>query len=283
MTFPYRLSLTLVLALAAAPVHAQGIVWLSDYNAARREAHDKNLPLVIDFSTQNCHWCRQLEATTFRDPAVVKLLCQHFVALRLDGEKDAGLAQALGINAYPTLVFADPNGKVLGKQDGYVKAAEFTQIAQRALASVPPRVDSGLRQAVQVSAPPPPEKLNMDEERTRNAGRLLALARADYQRQQFLGCLERCKALRADYSDLPEGAEAQRLETQIRSDPDVLSAACDTLTDRLGAMYLDMAEALMLKNKPAQAVLCLEWVVQARPGTPQAEAAKTRLTQIKER
>jgi hypothetical protein len=48
-------------------------------------------------------------------------------------------------------------------------------------------------------------------------------------------------------------------------------------------MYLDMAEALMLKNDPQRAALCLEWVVQARPGTPQAEAAKARLTQIKER
>jgi hypothetical protein len=282
MTFPSRLSLTVVFALAAAPVHAEGIVWRSDYNVARREAHDKNLPLVIDFSTKDCHWCRQLEATTFRDPAVVKLLSQHFVALRLDGEKDAALAQSLGISGYPTLVFADPDGKVLGKQEGYVKAAEFTQIAQRALASVPPRVDPGVRQAVHVSAPPP-EKLNVDMERTRNAGQLLSLARADYHEQRFLGCLERCKALRADYSDLPEGAEAKQLETKIRSDPNVLGAACDSLTDRLGAMYLDMAEALMLKNQPRKAALCLEWVVQARPGTPQAEAAKARLAQIKER
>ncbi len=282
MTLPSRLSLALVLALAAAPVHAQGIVWLTDYNIARREAHDKNLPLVIDFSTENCSWCRKLEATTFRDAAVVKLLSQRFVALRIDGEKDAGLAQKLGINAYPTLVFADPDGKILQKQDGYVKAAEFTQIAQRALASVSPRVDPGVRQAVHVSAPPP-EKLNVDVERTRNAGQLLSLARADYHEQRFLGCLERCRTLKADYSDLPEGAEAKRLETKIRSDPNVLGAACDSLTDRLGAMYLDMAEALMLKGESQRAALCLEWVVQARPGTPQAEAAKTRLTQIKER
>jgi thioredoxin-related protein len=280
MTFPSRLSLTVVLALAAAPVHAEGIIWLTDYNVARRDAHNKNLPLVIDFSTKNCHYCRQLEATTFRDAAVVKLLSEHFVALRLDGEKDAGLAQSLGISGYPTLIFADPDGKVLGKQEGYVKAAEFTQIAQRALASVPPRVDPGVRQAVHVSAPPP-EKLNVDMERTRNAGQLLSLARADYHEQRFLGCLERCKALSADDSDLPEGAEAKQLETKIRSDPKVLGAACDSMTDRLGAMYLDMAEALMLKNEPQRAALCLEWVVQARPGTPQAETAKTRLAQIK--
>ena len=281
MTFPSRLSLTLLVALAAASVHAQDIVWLSDYNTARREAHDKNLPLVIDFSTQNCSWCRKLEATTFRDAGVVKLLGEHFVALRLDGEKDAAIAQALGINAYPTLVFADPNGKILGKQDGYVKAAEFTQIAQHALASVPPRVDPGLRQAMHLSAPPP-EPPSKDGERTKNAGQLLSLAKADYREQRILGCLERCRTLKTDYSDLPEGAEARALEGEIRSNPEVLSAACDSLTDRLGDMYLDMAEALMLKNDPQRAVLCLNWVMQARPGTPQAEAAKARLTQIKE-
>ncbi len=160
MTFLSRLSVVVVVALAAAPVHAQGLNWLSDYNAARREAHDKNLPLVIDFSTKTCHWCRQLEATTFRDPTVVRLLGEHFVALRLDGEQDAELAQALGVTGYPTLIFADPNGKVLGKQDGYIKAAEFTQILQRTLASVPPpRVDPGLRQARCTSAPRPPSRL----------------------------------------------------------------------------------------------------------------------------
>jgi thioredoxin-related protein len=282
MTFPYGLSLTVVVALAATPVHAQSIVWLSDYNAARREAHDKNLPLVIDFSTQSCHWCRQLEATTFRDAGVVKLLGEHFVALRLDGEKDAQIAQALGINAYPTLVFADPNGKVLGKQEGYVKAAEFTQIAQRALASVPPRVDPGVRQAALVSAPQR-EQPSEDVERMRTAGQLLSLAKADYHEQRFLGCLERCRTLKTDYADLPEGAEGQHLEAKIRRDPKMLSAACDGLADQLGDMYLDMAEALILKNQSQRAVLCLEWVVQARPGTPQAEAAKTRLTQIKEK
>ena len=56
---------------------------------------DKNLPIVIDFSTQECHWCRMLETTTFRDPAVVKVLSRRFVALHLDAEKEADLAQHL--------------------------------------------------------------------------------------------------------------------------------------------------------------------------------------------
>ena len=214
---------------------------------------------------------------------MVKLLSEHFVALRLDGERDAELAQALGVTGYPTLIFADSNGKVLGRQDGYVKAAEFTQLCQRALASVPPRVDPAVRQAVHISSPAPaPAPLGMDAERTRTAGQLLSLAMADYREQRILGCLERCKTLKTDYSDLAEGAEAQKLEAKIRRDPNELAAACDGLAERLGAMYMDMAEAFILKGQPKQAVPCLEWVLQARPGTPQAKAAKARLTQIKQ-
>ena len=67
--------------------------WFTDYNAARREAADKKLPLFVDFSTKDCHWCRMLESTTFRDPAVVQVLSQRFIALHVDAEKEATLAQ----------------------------------------------------------------------------------------------------------------------------------------------------------------------------------------------
>ena len=42
-------------------------------------------------------------------------------------------------------------------------------------------------------------------------------------------------------------------------------------------MYIELADAFVLKDQPARAILCLEWVAQACPGTPQAETAKGRL------
>lgn len=276
-----------LLALGASSAPGDGVAWLTDYSVARREAHDKNRPLVIDFSTDNCIYCRKLETITFRDPAVVQLVGDHFVALHLHvgaggGPQAASLAQTLGIQGYPTLIFADPNGKVVGRQDGYVEPAEFSQTAQRVLASLPP-ADAGVQQAVRLTAPPSSEPVAPNAERARRAGQLLALAQADFRDQHYLGCLERCQGLRTDYPDLPEGAEAQRMEDRIRTDPEVLRLACDNLTDRLGAMYLDLAEAFLKKEQPQKAILCLEWVVQACPGTPQAETAKGRLAQVRER
>ena len=65
-TFPYFVRITLVavstLVLAAGTVRSQEVQWRHDYDAARKEALDKNRPLLVDFGTPNCFWCRQLDA-----------------------------------------------------------------------------------------------------------------------------------------------------------------------------------------------------------------------------
>src|SRR4051812_46092581 len=66
---------------------APEIQWRHDYAAALKEAQDKNLPLVIDFGTVNCYWCKKLDESTFRDARIVRALNDRFVPLKVDGEK----------------------------------------------------------------------------------------------------------------------------------------------------------------------------------------------------
>ena len=49
---------------------------------------------------------------------------------------------------------------------------------------------------------------------------------------------------------MPQAAEASKLEATICGDPDQLRLACDGLTDRLGEMYLDLADAFQRKDQP---------------------------------
>ena len=104
---------------------AQEVRWLHDLNAAKAEAKAKNRPLLLDFGTVNCYWCKQLDATTFCDPSITKLLTERFVAVKMDASKDPALAQSMGVNAFPTLIFMAPDGKVLGRHEGYVDANRF--------------------------------------------------------------------------------------------------------------------------------------------------------------
>ncbi|MCE9562521.1 MAG: thioredoxin family protein [Planctomycetes bacterium] len=116
---------------------AQEVQWRQDYAAARREATETGKPLMFDFGTENCSWCRKLDATTFRDPRVVKLLNERFIPVKIDADKHAKLTSALGIESYPTLVLATPEGKVAGRHPGYADAAEFTTFLNKAPASAP--------------------------------------------------------------------------------------------------------------------------------------------------
>src|SRR5271154_830465 len=89
-------------------VFAQEPHWRTDYNEARREAKEKNRPILLDFSTENCFWCNKLEMTTFRDPAARKLMNERFVLLHVDAQQNMQLTEALRIQSFPTLVLAAP-------------------------------------------------------------------------------------------------------------------------------------------------------------------------------
>jgi thioredoxin-like negative regulator of GroEL len=263
---------TSLLLGTAAPVAAQDVPWRYDYNAARKEAKEKNKPIVLDFGTANCHWCKQLDATTFRDPGIIKALTDRFIPVKIDAGKDPELAQALGINSYPTLVFAAPNGKVLGQQDGYIEAAALSRQLDRL-------IGDGSRPD---SASPLGETNVQDGDRAQRARGLLAQAKEEYRQQNDTACLEHCNLLTTGFAGLPEAAEAQRLAAQIKNEPERLAQVCEKLTDSLGNSYLELAESLLRKGQAQQAMSYLEKTVRTCPGTHAAQLAQERLLQVRE-
>src|SRR5262249_1250784 len=124
------------LSIMVSPVRGQDINWRRDYNAARKEATDKSLPLILDVGTENCFWCKKLDTTTFRDPTIASVLNGQLFPLRVDAEREAALADALRISTYPTLVLAAPDGKILGTLEGYMEAPRLHEHLQRVLASL---------------------------------------------------------------------------------------------------------------------------------------------------
>jgi thioredoxin-related protein len=115
---------------------AQEVTWRSDYNAARREAQEKSLPLILDFGTENCFWCKKLDESTFRDSAILGLLTEHFVPLKVDANRNAFLTEALRVQSFPTIVLAAPDGKILGTFEGYMEAPRMQELLQNVVASL---------------------------------------------------------------------------------------------------------------------------------------------------
>ncbi|MGH7172984.1 MAG: DUF255 domain-containing protein [Gemmataceae bacterium] len=102
---------------------AQEVEWRLDYGKAVQEAIEKNRPLVIDVGTEHCHFCKQLDQRTFKDPALVALLNERCIPLKIDADQHARLAELLRVEYYPTLVFATPDKQIRGYQQGFIEAA----------------------------------------------------------------------------------------------------------------------------------------------------------------
>lgn len=340
------------------------VKWRTDYTTARKESHEKGLPLVIDFGTVNCFWCKKLDESTFRDARVVATMNEKFIPLKIDAERDVQLREMLRVNVYPTIVVAGPDGRILGTFEGFQETEVFQEKLGRAVAALAPPdwmtrdlqiaqkamhagdmprasvllkaiLEDGKTRPVQQQAKKLFQELEAKadervalakqqhekgqsaealetlaetlrlypglsaaksateliaivarnpearaEHRNKRAKELIAQAKDFYKTRDFIPCLDRCELLVGRYGDLAEGQEASVLIAEIKNNPEWLQGAADTMTDRLGSVYLALADSLLKRGQVARAEFYLQRVVQSFPGSRQAESAQIRLTQL---
>jgi thioredoxin-like negative regulator of GroEL len=259
------LAAALVLLATQAPAAAQEVRWRHDYQAARAEAQQTGLPLMIDISAEWCGPCKRLDATTFRDPRVVKLLNERFIPVKLDGDKHEQLVQSMGVDAFPTMILAGPDGVIrkalTGFQDANTFLGHLKQVAPAAAANAP--VPDALAQ------------------RRTQAASLLAQAKLDYQARLDVCCLDRCAVLASHFRDLPESAEATRLADQIRGDAERMQVVVARLRNQLGEGCLTQADHHLRRAEVNLAVDLLQCVVTLLPNSPQAAVAAKQLTVLR--
>lgn len=107
------------------------IKWRTDYNAARKESQETGLPLLIQIGTDECFYCKKMEASTFKDAGVLTAMTSGFIPLKIDGNKEAALAKALKIQLYPTTVLAGADGTIHAFVQGYVAVDAFKEQLKR--------------------------------------------------------------------------------------------------------------------------------------------------------
>jgi len=104
-----------------------GIPWEHDLDAALRRAGAEKKIVMVDFYTDWCGWCRQLDRTTLADTKVRSAL-SRVVPVKLDAERGGQQAAArFSVDGYPTLVFLNASGAEIGRIPGYLEAGPFLE------------------------------------------------------------------------------------------------------------------------------------------------------------
>ncbi len=124
-----------------------GIQWM-DFEQAMKLNQTKPKKVFIDVYTGWCGWCKRMDATTFKDSAIVKYMNENYYSVKLDAEtkdsihyKDRAfgfkteykaneLAVALlnGQMGYPSYVFLDEQSNLLTPLSGYKTVPELMPV-----------------------------------------------------------------------------------------------------------------------------------------------------------
>ena len=128
----------------ASPAHeassASELVKWERFDVGMARAAKEKKPVVIDFYTSWCGWCKRMDATTYVDPEVVKMLGDKIVPIKVDAGSSAAMpwkgktiteqqvAASYKVSGYPTIAYLDPAGKLVRISPGYASAPQMLPV-----------------------------------------------------------------------------------------------------------------------------------------------------------
>lgn len=101
------------------------VPWRTDVAAAATEAKAAGKPVMLYFTASWCGPCRRMRGSTWGNAAVDAKLRASYVPVKVDIDADRDTAIAYEIDAVPTMILLDAEGKVARRITQFVDAEEF--------------------------------------------------------------------------------------------------------------------------------------------------------------
>ena len=97
------------------------------YAEVLSKAKAENKVLMVDFFTDWCKWCVELDKKVYTNSEVADFANKNQVNWKIDAEKGEGieLAKKFQVSGYPTVVFVDGNGDEIDRIVGYLPVKDF--------------------------------------------------------------------------------------------------------------------------------------------------------------
>jgi uncharacterized protein YyaL (SSP411 family) len=118
------------IAKARARAEPQLFTWAPWSKETFARARAEHRFILLHGAAVWCHWCHVMEAITYRDPEVGRLLRDRFIAIRVDIDSRPDIAERYGDWGWPATILFSPDAQEVGKFRGYLPPAELLEALQ---------------------------------------------------------------------------------------------------------------------------------------------------------
>jgi|CXWL01.1.fsa_nt_gi uncharacterized protein YyaL (SSP411 family) len=158
MKFRGLLSALIIFVAPLVARAAEPLVWHEWSSEVFAQAKRENKFVLLDLEAVWCHWCHVMAETTYRDPAVVALMNERYLAVRVDQDARPDLASRYEDYGWPATVIYAPDSTEIVKKQGYIPPADMTRLLRAVIDDPSPVAAQNLntdRAATSETALPP--------------------------------------------------------------------------------------------------------------------------------
>ncbi len=116
--------------------------WQSEWNDQVFEDAKKNNKLIIlNLEAIWCHWCHVMQAETYANDDVAKLLNDNFIALKIDQDSNSYLSNRYKDYGWPATIMFNAQGQEIVKRAGYIDPESMKKLLAAVIADPSPEND----------------------------------------------------------------------------------------------------------------------------------------------
>jgi len=125
-------ALMIVAGLLASPAFAanDGIPWRNWSDDLFTQSQREHKLVLLDLEAVWCHWCHVMDQQTYQDAAVIKLLREHYITVKVDQDARPDLSNRYEDYGWPATIIYAPDGHELVKRSGYIPPAGMVSLLQ---------------------------------------------------------------------------------------------------------------------------------------------------------
>jgi uncharacterized protein len=112
--------------------HAK-LAWQPWSDAIFAQAKHDHRFVLLDLEAVWCHWCHVMDANTYSNPAVIKMLQAHYLTVKADQDSRPDLSNRYEDYGWPATVVFDSDGHEIVKRQGYLAPDEMLSMLQAIL------------------------------------------------------------------------------------------------------------------------------------------------------